>query len=211
MEPIKEYNEINGKKLVEALAKRNMAGFYCATREEALKKALELIPEGSSVTWGGSQSIKEIGLTEALKQGNFNVYDRADAKNPNEAEEIQRKAFSCDYYLASSNAITFDGQLVNIDGNGNRVAAMIFGPKNVVLVVGINKLTKDVDSAMDRIRNYASVVNVLRLNCDTPCKTTGKCCDCTSPATVCCQVVTTRFSRVKDRIKVIIVGENLGY
>lgn len=211
MEPIKEYNEINGKRLVEALGKRNMAGFYCATREEALKKALELIPEGSGVTWGGSQSIKEIGLTEALKQGNFNVYDRADAKNQNEVEEIQRKAFSCDYYLASSNAITFDGQLVNIDGNGNRVAAMIFGPKNVILVVGINKLTKDVDSAMDRIKNYASVVNVLRLNCDTPCKTTGKCCDCTSPATVCCQVVTTRFSRVKDRIKVIIVGENLGY
>lgn len=211
MEPINAYNEINGKNLVKALEKRNMAGYYCATKEEALKKALELIPEGSTITWGGSQSIKEIGLTQALKQGNYDVFDRADAKNKEEIEMMHRKAFSCDYYLASSNAITFDGQLVNIDGNGNRVAAMIFGPENVLLVVGINKLTKDVDSAMDRIRNYASVVNVLRLDCDTPCKTTGKCCDCISPSTVCCQVVTTRFSRVKNRIKVIIVGEELGY
>lgn len=211
MQPIETYNEINGKKLVEALAKRNMEGYYCATKEEALKKALELIPEGASVTWGGSQSIQQIGLTAALKNGAYNVYDRADAKDADEVQEIYRKAFSVDYYLASSNAITYDGQLLNIDGNGNRVAAMIFGPKNVLLIVGMNKLTKDIDSAMDRVRNYASVLNVLRLDCDTPCKTVGKCSDCISPQTVCCQVVTTRFSRTKNRIKIILVGEELGY
>ncbi len=208
---IETYNKVNGEKLIKALEKRNMEAYYCPNKEDALKKVLELIPEGSSVTWGGSQTIAQAGITDALKKGNYTVYDRADAKDNEQKQEIYRKAFTSDFYLASTNAITYDGQLLNIDGNGNRAAAMIYGPKNVILVVGMNKLAKDLDDAMDRVRNYAAVLNTIRLDCNTPCRNAGKCCDCTSEDTVCCQIVTTRFSSIKNRIKVVLVGEELGF
>lgn len=211
MTPKEMYNEINAKKIIENLEKRNMQGFFVKTKEEALQKALELIPNKSTICWGGSQSIIQIGLVDALSNGDYQVFDRAKANNQEEIDEIYRKAFTSDFYLASTNAITLDGKIVNIDGTGNRVAAMIYGPKNVILIVGINKISKDEASAIDRVKNYASPINAMRLDRNTPCTIKGNCYDCLSGDTICCVTTIQRYSRFKDRIKVILVGEELGY
>lgn len=210
MTPQEQYKAILSQKIISNLKKRNITGYYCKNKTEALQKALEIIPKGSTIAWGGSQSIKEIGLLDAIRSEDYTLYDRDKAATPAEAKELFRQAFSCNYYLSGTNAITLDGELVNIDGNGNRVAAMIYGPDHVLLIVGMNKITKDETSARERIRNYASPLNAIRLECNTPCKTTGICQDCLGN-TICCQMVTTRFSREADRITVILVGENLGY
>ena len=211
MTPVNEYNKLLAEKTIEGLEKRNMQGFYAENKEEAVKIALSLIPEGSVVSWGGSATLQETGLINTLKNNNYQCLDRNDVESREEKEEIAHKALNADYYLMSTNAMTIDGQLINIDGNGNRVAALIYGPKNVIIVTGINKICDTYDSALSRARNKASITNVIRFDCNTPCKKTGKCMDCLSPETVCCQFVHTRFSRIKDRIKVIIVGENLGF
>ena len=211
MTPVNEYNKLLAEKTIEGLEKRNMQGFYAENKEEAVKIALSLIPEGSVVSWGGSATLQETGLINTLKNNNYQCLDRNDVESKEEKEEIAHKALNADYYLMSTNAMTIDGQLINIDGNGNRVAALIYGPKNVIIVTGINKICDTYDSALSRARNKASIPNVIRFDCNTPCKKTGKCMDCLSPETVCCQFVHTRFSRIKDRIKVIIVGENLGF
>lgn len=211
MTPVNEYNKLLAEKTIEGLEKRNMQGFYAENKEEAVKIALSLIPKGSVVSWGGSATLQETGLINTLKNNNYQCLDRNDAESREEKEEIAHKALNADYYLMSTNAMTIDGQLINIDGNGNRVAALIYGPKNVIIVTGINKICDTYDSALSRARNKASIPNVIRFDCNTPCKKTGKCMDCLSPETVCCQFVHTRFSRIKDRIKVIIVGENLGF
>lgn len=203
-------NELLGKRLIENLNKRNMETYYCATKEEALAKALELIPETDVVSWGGSESLNEIGLIEAVKKTN-KVIDRATAANMEEKQELMRQALLCDTYLMSSNAISQDGQLVNIDGNGNRCAALIFGPKKVVMVVGMNKVAADLDTAMSRARNTAAPANVQHFpGIKTPCAVTGVCANCMSKETICCQFVITRYSRVPNRIKIILVGEGLG-
>lgn len=211
MNPKQQYFSLKAEALIKALGKRNIEGFYCENRQEALKKAIELIPKGASVTWGGSQTLVEAGIIDAVSAGDYEVYDRAKASTPEEVGAIYRKAFSCDYYLAGANAVTNDGELVNIDGNGNRVAAMIYGPKNVLLVMGMQKCVKDVDAAIKRIRNTASIMNVLRLDKKTPCRTAAECCDCLSDDCICCQIVVTRMSKEKGRVKVILVGEELGY
>ncbi len=212
MMPFDKYYEMNAKTLITALEKRNMSACYVKTKEEALQKALSLIEEGSSVSWGGSESIKEIGLiNELYKRDKNKLLDRAMATSPEEANKIMHDALSADYFLMSTNALTLDGELVNIDGNANRLAALLYGPKNIIMIVGMNKLVKDVDEGLSRIRNYTAPLNAVRLGCDTPCGKVGHCCDCTAPASMCCQIVTTRFSRVKDRIKIILVGEELGY
>lgn len=211
MTPVNEYNKLLAEKTIEGLEKRNMQGFYAENKEEAVKIALSLIPEGSVVSWGGSATLQETGLINTLKNNNYQCLDRNDVESREEKEEIAHKALNADYYLMSTNAMTIDGQLINIDGNGNRVAALIYGPKNVIIVTGINKICDTYDSALSRARNKASIPNVIRFDCNTPCKKTGKCMDCLSSETVCCQFVHTRFSRIKDRIKVIIVGENLGF
>lgn len=211
MTPVSKYNKLLAEKTIEGLEKRNMQGFYAENKEEAVKIALSLIPEGSVVSWGGSATLQETGLINTLKNNNYQCLDRNDVESREEKEEIAHKALNADYYLMSTNAMTIDGQLINIDGNGNRVAALIYGPKNVIIVTGINKICDTYDSALSRARNKASIPNVIRFDCNTPCKKTGKCMDCLSPETVCCQFVHTRFSRIKDRIKVIIVGENLGF
>ncbi|WP_250278752.1 lactate utilization protein [[Clostridium] colinum] len=211
MTPKELYNNINSKKIIENLEKRNMQGFFVKTKEDALKKALELIPEKSTICWGGSQSILQIGLIDALYNGDYQLFDRAKATTQEEIDSIYRKAFDSDFYLASANAITLDGKIVNIDGTGNRVAAMIYGPKNVILIVGINKIEKDQASAIDRVKNYASPINDMRLNRNTPCKIKGNYYDCLSSETICCVTSITRYSRYKNRIKVILVEEELGY
>lgn len=203
-------NGLLSKKLIKALESRNMEAYYAQTKEEALQKALELMPEGCSVTWGGSMSIKQIGLTEALHQGNYEVYDRDLCETAEEKKALTLKAFDCDYYLASVNALSEDGIMVNIDGNANRVAAIAYGPRNVLMIVGMNKVVRTEADAMSRAKYIAAPINAQRFG-QAPCTTTGDCVLCKSPACICCQTMITRFSREKGRIKVILVNEDLGY
>ena len=169
------------------------------------------MPENSSIAWGGSESIKEIGLIDALYASNaYTLYDRAKVA-PEQIDETLRKAFFADFFLMSSNAITLDGQLINIDGTGNRISALTFGPKEVIMIVGMNKVTKTVEAGIDRIKNVASPQNAIRLNRKTPCGVTGVCGNCLSPDCMCMHTVITRNSRVDGRIKIILVGESLGY
>ena len=201
-------NDKLAEKIIAGLASRNMSGYYVDSQEEALAKALELIPEGSSVTKGGSMSVLEIGLDKALREGNYSYCDRDAAADKRAAELF---AYNADVYLGSTNAITEDGVLINIDGNSNRVSAYAYGPKKLVLIVGMNKVAADVDAAMKRARNEAATINVQRFGLNTPCSKTGACIDCKSPDTICCQFLITRFSRHKDRIHVILVNDNLGF
>lgn len=209
---VKEMRDsLRGEQVVKALNSRNMEAFLVGTKEEALKKALELIPEGSSVGWGGSASIEEIGLKEAIKNGKYKVVDREEGSSQEEAEKLMRDIFFCDYFLASSNAVSEDGVLVNVDGNSNRVAAICYGPKHVIMIIGMNKVVKSVEDAMSRARNTAAPLNAQRFDIDTPCKKTGCCYDCKKPDTVCCQILITCYSRHVGRIKVILVNEELGF
>jgi len=204
-------NEMYGQGLVATLEKRGFGAYYCATKEEALAQALALIPETDVVSWGGSVSIDQIGLREAVIARN-KVINRDLAKTPAEKVEIMRQALLCDTFLMSTNAMSEDGLLVNIDGNGNRCAALIFGPKQVIMIVGMNKVAKDLDSAIKRARNTAAPINAQKFGTlPTPCAKFGKCMNCQLAESICCQFVVTRRSRVAKRIKIILVGENLGY
>ena len=185
-----------------------MTGYYAETREEALNIALSLIPEGSTVTMGGGVSVHEIGLVDALKKGNYSFLDRDEYADKRAAALL---AYDADVFLASCNAITQDGVLVNIDGNSNRVSAIAFGPKKLVMIVGMNKVCSDVDGAMKRARNVAATTNAQRFGLSTPCAKTGACFNCKSPDTICCQFLVTRFSRHQDRIHVILVNDTLGF
>ena len=204
-------NEMAAQRVIKGLESRNMEGYYAASKEEALAKALELIPEGSSLGWGGSMSIKEIGLMDAVCAGNYTVYNRDTCKTPEEKRQVQLQILGSDYLLCSTNAVTEDGVLVNIDGTGNRVAGMVWGPKNVVMIVGMNKVVKSVDDAISRARHEAAPINAQRFNLETPCAKTGVCGNCKSPDTVCCQILVTRYSKEKGRIKVILVNDELGF
>ncbi|MBO4411240.1 MAG: lactate utilization protein [Lachnospiraceae bacterium] len=201
-------NEVLAERVIKGLASRNMTGHFANTREEALKMALELIPEGSTVTMGGGMSIGEIGLFQALKAGPYRFIDRDEYENKREAF---LQAYDADVFLASTNAITADGVLVNIDGNSNRVSAIAYGPKKVLFIVGMNKVCPDLDDAMKRARNVAAPANAIRYHISAPCTKTGTCFDCKSPDTVCCQFLITRYSRHKDRIHVILVNDVLGF
>ena len=201
-------NEKLAKKVIEGLKSRNMNGYYAATKEEAVSKALELIPEGSTVTMGGGMSVHEIGLVERLVSGNYNFIDRDKVEDKRAA---MLAAYDADFFLSGCNAMTEDGILVNIDGNANRVSAIAQGPRNVLFIVGMNKICSDLDGAMKRARNVAAPVNAQRFGLSTPCTATGSCMDCKSPDTICCQFLITRFSRHKDRINVILVNDMLGF
>lgn len=205
---IKKRNELLAQKVIKGLESRNMTGYYAADREEALKTALSLIPEGSSVTMGGAMSAHEIGLVDALKNGNYNFIDR-DAYADRRAAMMA--AYDADVFLSSANAMTEDGVLVNIDGNSNRVSAIAQGPKKVVFIVGMNKVCSDLDGALKRARNVAAPINAQRFGLSTPCAKTGACFDCKSPDTICCQFLITRFSKHTGRIHVILVNDSLGF
>lgn len=207
-ENITKRNELLAQTVIKGLKSRNMTGYYAASKEEAKQIALSLIPEGSSVTMGGGMSVHEIGLVNALKGGNYNFIDR-DAYEDKRAAMLA--AYDADVFLSSSNAITQDGILVNIDGNANRVSAIAQGPKKVVMIVGMNKVCDDWDGAMKRARNVAAPINTQRFGLNTPCTKTGTCMDCKSPDTICCQFLITRFSRHAGRIHVILVNDNLGF
>lgn len=204
-------NDLLAQKVIKGLESRNMSGYYVQTKEDALAKALELIPEGSSIGWGGSMSVSEIGLRDAVANGNYEVFNRDTCQTPEEKREVELKIFGSDFFLCSSNAITEDGILVNIDGNSNRVAAIAYGPKNVLMIVGMNKVAKDVDSAMSRARNIAAPINAQRFPLETPCKHTGSCANCKSRDTICCEFLITRYSRHANRFHIILVNDDLGY
>ena len=206
-ENLRKRNETLAKTVIKGLKSRNMSGYYAADKEEAVKLALELIPEGSTISMGGCASAHEVGLIKALEAGNYNYIDRAKLS----PRESLMAAYDSDIFLSSTNAITSDGIMVNIDGNSNRVSCIAQGPKKVVCIVGMNKVCDDLDGAMKRARSVAAPANAQRFNIKTPCKETGKCFDCKSPDTICCQFLITRYSRHTGRIHVILVNDTLGF
>lgn len=206
-ENISKRNACLAQTVIKGLESRNMSGYYAETKEEAIAQALQLIPEGSKIAMGGCASAKEIGLIDVLQSENYHYIDRSKM----EPREGLMAAYDADIFLSSANAMTDDGILVNIDGNSNRVSCIAQGPKKVIFIVGMNKVCSDLDGAMKRARNVAAPTNAQRFDVDTPCKKTGRCFDCKSPDTICCQFLITRFSRHKGRIHVILVNDTLGF
>ena len=207
----KTRNRLLAEKVIKGLKSRHMTGYFAETKEEALAKALELIPEGASISWGGAKSAGEIGLLDSVREGNYTVFDRDKAATPEEKKEVIQKAFGCDWFIAGSNAVTEDGILVNLDGNSNRVACIAYGPEHVLMIVGMNKIAKDVDAAIYRVRNEAAPINAQRFPIETPCKATGSCANCKSPDSICCNFLITRLERHPERMHVILVNEDLGF
>ena len=207
-----QYYETTAKTIIKNLTARQIKGFYCATKEEACEKALSFTLSGTSASFGGSMTLEETGILDGLRnRKDITLFDRATGKNPEEVKKIMHSALSSDTYYMSTNAITLNGELINIDGNGNRVAALIYGPEQVVIVAGMNKVVPDTEDGIRRVRNSATPPNCIRLHKNTPCAATGVCADCLSPDCICNQIVVTRRSGNPDRIKVILVGEELGY
>ena len=210
-EATRKFYEKRGALMVKNLKSRHFDAYYCTNREEALAKALELIPEGVSVGWGGAQSAEEIGLLEAVRKGPYKAIDRDNAKSPEERVKIMKQALLSDVFIAGANALSLDGQMVSVDGNGNRVAAIVYGPDSVIIIAGMNKVVATLEDAVQRARTVAAPMNKQRFNLDTPCEITGACADCKSPGCICNQVLITRNSKPAGRIKVILVGEELGF
>ncbi|MBR5527790.1 MAG: lactate utilization protein [Clostridia bacterium] len=207
-----EVMRLTMERTAEALRKNNFYAVCAENREEALEIVENLIDENSSVAVGGSVTLSEVGILDLLRSGKYIFYDRyAEGLTRSEIENIHHKALSADYYLCSSNAVTEDGMLYNVDGNGNRVAAMIYGPENVIVVVGFNKIVTDIDEAKMRVKNIAAPSNAVRLSRNTPCTLTGKCADCKSADRICAVGVTISRPMRPERIKVVLVGEELGY
>jgi L-lactate utilization protein LutB len=199
-----------GPKVADNFIKRGFDACYCPTKEDALAKAISLIPKDHVVSWGGSVSINEIGLRPYILE-HYTCIDRDTAKTPQERQDLMRHALLCDTFIMGTNAAVQDGQLFNIDGNGNRVAALIFGPKQVLVIVGMNKVEPTLEAAITRARTVAAPINIQRFGLKTPCSFTGMCADCNTSDTVCNQLVHTRHCSPPNRIKVILVGENLGF
>ena len=197
--------------LIQNLQNRHFDAVYCKTKEDALKQALEWIPDGASVGWGGALSARQIGLVDALNAGNYRTLDRDSCKTQAERDAIAMQCLSADVFISGANAMSMDGQMVNIDGMGNRVAAIIYGPKTVLVIAGMNKVEDTLEAAMNRARTIAAPMNQQRFGLKNPCTVTGKCSDCKSEECICNQIVITRHCRPAGRIKFIIVGEELGF
>ena len=211
MTPKELRNERLAERLIKNLKRRNMEAFYCKTAAEAVNKVSELIADGCSVTWGGSMTIRDMGIPQALKsRGTLEVLDRDEVTDRDEVVKIYERAFTADVYLSSANAISEDGVIVNIDGNGNRVAAITWGPKKVIFIIGINKVAQTVEAALARARSTASPINAARFDIKTPCQVDGVCHNCNSPESICNYV---HFLRNSPRGKhaVVLVGEDFGY
>ncbi len=203
--------KIRAEKLIPILKAKGYEVIFCDNKEEALKKILEMIPDGSTVGMGGSLTVQEIGLYDALKNGNYTFFDPYD-KNLSKEEkfEMRKKGLTADYFITGINAITMDGKLVYLDAYGNRVAAIMFGPKKVILVAGVNKIAGSVEDAISRIRNYAAILNAKRLNKNTPCVTLGKCTDCDSTDRICNYLLIIERQPFKGRITIVLINESLG-
>lgn len=207
----KKYYEKVSNTIIKNLEKRQIEGYYCPDKESALKKALEIMQEGSSIAWGGSMTLYEIGLMDSIINGQYKIINRDKVQNEEERRKVYGEICMADYFLMSTNAITLDGELINIDGRGNRVAFLCYGPENVLIFAGMNKIVSNIEEGISRTRNIAAPPNAIRLNKSTPCGITGKCGDCYSPDCMCGQYVITRRSGIPNRIKVILIGEELGY
>ena len=207
----KQYYEKRGQQLVKNLNARFFDAYYCDNKEEAKKKALELIPEGSVVGWGGCLSAEQIGLVDEMRHGNYKAIDRDTASSPEERMELMRRCLLSDVFITGANAISMDGQMVNIDGMGNRVSAIVFGPKSVIVVAGMNKVVDTVEDAVVRARTVAAPTNKQRFPAPTPCMVTGTCANCKGEGSICNQFLITRSCRPAGRIKFILVGEDLGF
>lgn len=212
MTPLEERNQKLAEKMIKNLKRRNMEAFYCPTGKNAVEKVSELIADGSTVTWGGTATIRDLGIPQTLKnRSTLNVLDRDTVETPEEKVQMYLKAFTADVYLTSANAISEDGVIVNIDGNGNRVAAISWGPKKVIFVIGLNKVAQTIEAAIARARGIASPINSQRFDINTPCRIDGACHNCNSPESICSYVHILRNSRNGNRHIVILVGEDLGY
>lgn len=208
----KKRNRLLAPKVIDALAGRNIEAFYAEDKEEALKVALDIIDEGSIVSCGGTMSAREIGLIDSIKNGRYVFLDRDGAKTPEEKLKIEKETCSnCDYFICSANGMSENGVIVNVDGNANRVAAICHGPRHVLMIVGMNKIVHSEEDAYNRAKYIAAPINAQRFNLNTPCAKFGKCADCTHEQCICCQILVTRYSMHKDRIKVILVNEDLGF
>jgi len=210
IEPKKKYYEKRAQVLLKNLRSRHFDAWYCETASEALKKALELIPKGASVGWGGALSAQQIGLLDAVRSSDYRAIDRDTAKTPEEREQLMRECLLSDVFLCGANALSLDGQMVSIDGMGNRVAAIVYGPKTVIVVAGMNKVMDTLEDAVTRARTVAAPMNKQRFPAQTPCETTGACADCKSEQCICNQILITRNCRPVGRIKFVLVGEELG-
>ena len=207
----KLYFDKRGRILEKNLRSRHFDAWYCETAEEALRKALELIPEGASVGWGGAISAQQIGLLDAVNQGNYISLDRDRCETSEERQKMMRRCLDADVFITGANGLSLDGQMVNIDGNGNRVGAIIYGPKTVLVIAGMNKVEDSLDAALNRARRVAAPMNQQRFGLDNPCTVTGTCSDCKSESCICNQIVITRHCRPVGRIRFILVGEELGF
>lgn len=212
MTPQELRKKLLAERMIKNLNRRNMEAFYCPTGKEAVEKVSELIEDGSTVTWGGTMTVRDLGIPDALRdRGTLKVLDRDLAVDREEQLQIYLKAFTADVYLTSANAISEDGVIVNVDGNGNRVAAISWGPKKVIFVVGLNKVANTTEAALARARSTASPINAQRFDINTPCRVDGMCHNCNSPDSVCSYIHILRNSRNKGRHVVVLVGEDLGY
>ncbi len=197
--------------LIKNLEKRNIEGYYCPTSADAVELVRTLVPEGASVTWGGSETLAETGVKALLTSGPYRVIDRSRATTPEEQRAVWRERTCADFHFMSANALTVSGEIVNIDGNADRLSLLLHGPEHVIMLVGANKIVTDVDAGIKRTRTHACPPNASRLHTNTPCELTGVCRECHAPQCMCCQVVVTRHSRHTGRIKVVLIGENLGF
>lgn len=210
VEPKKKYYEKRAQLLIKNLQSRHFEAYYCENEEAALEKALELIPKGSTVGWGGAMSAQQIGLLDALNAGEYNAIDRDKAPNPAEREKAMKQCLLADVFVTGANALSIDGQMVNIDGNGNRVAPIVYGPDSIVVIAGMNKVMDSLEDAVRRARTVAAPSNKQRFALQTPCEITGTCADCRSDGCICNQILVTRNCKPAGRIKFVIVGQELG-
>ena len=206
-----KFYEKRAQILVKNLQSRHFEAYYCADREAALHKALELIPADATVGWGGAYSAQQIGLMDAVKNGCYAVYDRDTCTSMEDRVKMMKKCLTADVFLTGANAISMDGQMVNIDGNGNRVAAIVYGPDSVIVIAGMNKVVDTLEDAVRRARTIAAPMNQQRFPNQTPCQISGSCSDCKATDCSCNQILITRHCRPAGRIKFILVGEELGY
>ena len=209
--PKELYYEKRGNILVKNLQSRHFEAYYCPTKEEALKQVMALLPEGSSVGWGGAISAAQVGVQAAVHGGNYRVIDRDSVSDPAEKNRLMRECFQADYFITGANALSLDGQMVNIDGNGNRVGMIVYGPKNIIVVAGMNKVCPSVEDAVKRARTVAAPMNQQRFALNNPCTCTGVCADCLSESSICNQILITRNCKPAGRIKFVLVGEELGF
>ncbi|WDV44869.1 lactate utilization protein [Clostridiaceae bacterium M8S5] len=209
---MKFVNQCRAKKTIENLAKGNINGYLVEDGNDAIEIIEKILKEGDTVTAGGSITLKETGVMDYLRKGRYNFLDReVKGLTAEDKKEIYRKAFFADGYLTSANALTTKGEIYNVDGNGNRVAATIFGPDKVIFVVGVNKLVDTMQEAINRNAKIAAPANAKRIDKQTPCTKVGECVDCLSKDRICRKYVVIKGDYDKDRIHVIIVNQNLGY